>query len=313
FLLEFFILILLALQALHFFLSMTLQSPAPEPHYAHDPNPPFTLVLTILLLVIFFLGFFSIYFCKCLLENVVNSINTRRTPHGPAIDSTKTVHGLDFTIVSSFPTFTYSSVKQYQREKYSLECAICLCDFDDHDLLRLLTTCSHVFHQDCIDLWFQSHKSCPICRRNLDVLDSTQLSETNSNVDETTTNGNVIEIVADRNNVTVDNDNVINIVIEDENKDDNEDVFDKRGLDISLGNEKFPRSHSTGHSILRKRFVQEDDKYKLKLPDHVKEIIVSRHIVTLSATTFGEIDSNSTNIHKGFGEISSCTTQIDVI
>ncbi|CAO2819622.1 unnamed protein product [Amaranthus hypochondriacus] len=293
---------------------MMLQSPAPEPHYAHDPNPPFTLVLTILLLVIFFLGFFSIYFCKCLLENIVNSINNRQTPDGAPIDSTKTLHGLDFTIVSSFPTFTYSSVKQYQREKYGLECAICLCDFDDHDLLRLITTCSHVFHQECIDLWFQSHKSCPVCRRDLDVSGSTQLSETNSNVDDNTTNGNTVEIVVDRNNVTVDNDDDINIVIEDDNKHDNQDMVDKCGQNhISLCNEKFPRSHSTGHSILRERFVQDDDKYKLRLPNHVKEIIISRHIVTLSATTFGEIASNSTNIHKGFGEISSCTTQIDVI
>ncbi len=47
------------------------------------------------------------------------------------------------------------------------ECAVCLSDFEEEDDLRLLPGCKHVFHKDCIDVWFQSHSTCPLCRASL--------------------------------------------------------------------------------------------------------------------------------------------------
>jgi hypothetical protein len=47
------------------------------------------------------------------------------------------------------------------------ECAVCLSEFEEEDDLRLLPGCKHVFHQDCIDVWFQSHSTCPLCRASL--------------------------------------------------------------------------------------------------------------------------------------------------
>ncbi|KAH9533131.1 hypothetical protein CY35_18G035200 [Sphagnum magellanicum] len=47
------------------------------------------------------------------------------------------------------------------------ECAVCLSDFEEEDDLCLLPGCKHVFHQDCIDVWFQSHSTCPLCRASL--------------------------------------------------------------------------------------------------------------------------------------------------
>jgi hypothetical protein len=45
-----------------------------------------------------------------------------------------------------------------------LECAVCLCQFEDNDILRLLPKCQHAFHVDCVDLWLASHSTCPLCR-----------------------------------------------------------------------------------------------------------------------------------------------------
>ncbi|GFZ15457.1 RING/U-box superfamily protein [Actinidia rufa] len=92
-----------------------------------------------------------------------------RTPVGTA--GANGGQGLDPITIQSFPTFPYSSVKDLRKEKYGLECAICLSEFLDDDILRLLTTCCHVFHQECIDLWLESHKTCPVCRRSLDTLE----------------------------------------------------------------------------------------------------------------------------------------------
>ncbi|CAK9859794.1 unnamed protein product [Sphagnum jensenii] len=47
------------------------------------------------------------------------------------------------------------------------ECTVCLSDFEEEDDLRLLPGCKHVFHKDCIDVWFQSHSTCPLCRASL--------------------------------------------------------------------------------------------------------------------------------------------------
>ncbi|CAN6825371.1 unnamed protein product [Brassica oleracea] len=48
------------------------------------------------------------------------------------------------------------------------ECAICLSEFSEEDTVRLITMCRHGFHSVCIDLWFESHKTCPVCRCELD-------------------------------------------------------------------------------------------------------------------------------------------------
>lgn len=61
----------------------------------------------------------------------------------------------------------YSDVKGHRLGKDALECAVCLCEFEDDDLLRLLPVCSHVFHRDCVDVWLDSHVSCPVCRSDL--------------------------------------------------------------------------------------------------------------------------------------------------
>ncbi len=44
------------------------------------------------------------------------------------------------------------------------ECAVCLSEFEAEDSLRLLPKCKHIFHLECIDVWFQSHSTCPLCR-----------------------------------------------------------------------------------------------------------------------------------------------------
>ncbi|KAJ8453064.1 hypothetical protein Cgig2_014827 [Carnegiea gigantea] len=45
------------------------------------------------------------------------------------------------------------------------DCAICLSEFADGDLMRILPQCGHIFHVTCIDTWLTSHSSCPSCRQ----------------------------------------------------------------------------------------------------------------------------------------------------
>ncbi|CAN0824976.1 RING-H2 finger protein ATL74 [Linum grandiflorum] len=47
------------------------------------------------------------------------------------------------------------------------ECSICLAEFLDTDMVRVLPECSHGFHVACIDGWLASHSSCPNCRHSV--------------------------------------------------------------------------------------------------------------------------------------------------
>ncbi|XP_010542349.1 PREDICTED: RING-H2 finger protein ATL60 [Tarenaya hassleriana] len=68
--------------------------------------------------------------------------------------------GLDPSTLGSIPVVVFKP----QDFKDGLECAVCLSDLVDGDNARLLPSCSHGFHVDCIDMWFQSHSTCPVCR-----------------------------------------------------------------------------------------------------------------------------------------------------
>uniref|UniRef100_A0A0E0L8V8 RING-type E3 ubiquitin transferase n=1 Tax=Oryza punctata TaxID=4537 RepID=A0A0E0L8V8_ORYPU len=46
----------------------------------------------------------------------------------------------------------------------ALECAVCLSEVADGEKVRLLPKCDHGFHVECIDMWFHSHDTCPLCR-----------------------------------------------------------------------------------------------------------------------------------------------------
>ncbi|KAF8387718.1 hypothetical protein HHK36_026372 [Tetracentron sinense] len=77
-------------------------------------------------------------------------------------DPTNTLsQGLEPSILTSLPTFLYSSTTTHDQV---LECAVCLSEFEDKDEVRLLPKCNHSFHIDCIDMWFHSHSTCPLCR-----------------------------------------------------------------------------------------------------------------------------------------------------
>ncbi|KAJ0259759.1 RING-H2 finger protein ATL28 [Hirschfeldia incana] len=128
---------------------------------------PVTVILTGGLLFIIVAGFFSLFFWRCLLNRLSSAWTLQRTPYGDLIHVTTPPEniGLDPYIIKSFPVLLYSSATMRNQ---CTECAICLSEFSDEDTVRLITVCRHGFHSACIDSWFASHKTCPVCRCELD-------------------------------------------------------------------------------------------------------------------------------------------------
>ncbi|XWS39009.1 hypothetical protein CRYUN_Cryun18bG0013200 [Craigia yunnanensis] len=69
--------------------------------------------------------------------------------------------GLDARVLKSLPVFTFSSKTHPDT---TLECAVCLSEFEENESGRVLPKCNHSFHLECIDMWFHSHSTCPLCR-----------------------------------------------------------------------------------------------------------------------------------------------------
>lgn len=49
------------------------------------------------------------------------------------------------------------------------QCAVCLEDLQEETKLTIMMPCSHIFHRSCISRWFEEQKSCPMCRREIEL------------------------------------------------------------------------------------------------------------------------------------------------
>lgn len=130
---------------------------------------PSIVVIIIILTIIFFLSGCLHLLIRCLVmrspRRDPNSIVTLTALQGQ-LQQLFHLHdsGVEQAFIDTLPVFFYKSVKGL---KEGADCAVCLCEFEGEDRLRLLPKCSHAFHMDCIDTWLLSHSTCPLCRRSL--------------------------------------------------------------------------------------------------------------------------------------------------
>jgi Ring finger domain len=88
--------------------------------------------------------------------------------------------GIDEATLNTYPEVLYAEAKKLMAEENKQEencgwkvmlssataacCSICLADYKDTDVLRVLPDCGHMFHVTCVDLWLKSRPTCPVCR-----------------------------------------------------------------------------------------------------------------------------------------------------
>jgi len=211
-------------------------------------SPSMAIVLVGLVGACFFMACFSICFRKCASED-----ESLRGANAQARRQNEGNRGLDRAVIESFPVFSYDLVKGLKAQtKETLECAVCLSEFEDDEQLRLLPKCSHAFHPDCIDTWLFSHTTCPVCRTSLVPADDGNPTGTGYGIiepPEITPSYEVAVVVDGARNGSVRRDNIVETPMAPESADSQESLY-VLGLDEG---KKFRRSYSTGHSLVRLR------------------------------------------------------------
>jgi len=59
---------------------------------------------------------------------------------------------------------TVSNMEKYMKDNINNNCSICYQKFEKVDDM-IVTKCKHIFHKDCLNIWFERKSKCPLCRR----------------------------------------------------------------------------------------------------------------------------------------------------
>ncbi|KAD0644031.1 hypothetical protein R6Q59_003147 [Mikania micrantha] len=292
-------LLLFLLQIIPYVGAQASSPPPPGYPYANF-NPSIITIIVILVAALFFMGFFSIYIRRRS-NNVGGSIRRALSIRR----ATAASRGLDSSVIETFPTFVYSTVKGLKIGKGALECAVCLNEYEDEETLRLIPKCDHVFHPECIDAWFENHVTCPVCRANLvpDSGDSggvpaeLELSGSGDEQHQTAAvgEGNENDAVADSDSVSISivGDPVVNVqppATETESLNRNLSVKPNWPPIFPRLFDKF-RSHSTGHSLVQPG--ENLDRFTLRLPEDVRKQVVSRALLNRTGSTVRMVGEGS--------------------
>ncbi|CAH1438911.1 unnamed protein product [Lactuca virosa] len=105
------------------------------------------------LIVISFIVIYYCCACRTRDSNDASSLPPSSTP--PPLDAAAMI-----TIYHRTPTET---------NEESLECTICLEVIKEGEKVKVLLSCCHCYHCECIDKWLIANSSCPMCRTSVPV------------------------------------------------------------------------------------------------------------------------------------------------
>ncbi|KAL5727719.1 RING-type E3 ubiquitin transferase [Ranunculus cassubicifolius] len=78
--------------------------------------------------------------------------------------------GLEPIMVATLPTMKFNH--EAFESKEDAQCSICLGEYQEKEILRIIPACGHIFHVACIDVWLHKQSTCPVCR--LPLQDTTE-------------------------------------------------------------------------------------------------------------------------------------------
>lgn len=141
------------------------------------------IVLFVVVVFVVFLHLYAKWYWRRVQQDGSNITRRRRrrldfaAGHRELAAVTALRHGLDPSVLKSIPVIEFSP----QDFKDGLECSVCLSEVSEGEKARLLPKCNHGFHVECIDMWFQSHSTCPLCRNPVSSIPESSQQEITHN------------------------------------------------------------------------------------------------------------------------------------
>ncbi|KAK1436948.1 hypothetical protein QVD17_02732 [Tagetes erecta] len=121
-----------------------------------------TIVALVVVLILVFLFHIYANWLWHRRQQTIDGANNRRIQNQqPGVTVLR--RGLDAAFLKTLPLVEFNP-KDF---KDGLECSVCLSELEEKEKTRILPKCNHVFHAECIDMWFHSHSTCPICRNSV--------------------------------------------------------------------------------------------------------------------------------------------------
>ncbi|KAG0502652.1 hypothetical protein HPP92_002724 [Vanilla planifolia] len=124
--------------------------------------------IVVLFAVVVFLLFLHIYVRWLVIRRSSRRDRLRHrgipSDDGQSLPPSSVHRQLDPLILASLPVLLFSGIGDEGGDEEFGECAVCLNEFEEGEKVRCLPRCGHRFHIDCIDMWFFSHSTCPLCR-----------------------------------------------------------------------------------------------------------------------------------------------------
>ncbi|KAJ1704443.1 hypothetical protein LUZ63_004222 [Rhynchospora breviuscula] len=132
---------------------MSTTSPVADQHVKTCCNFAATSQIIAIAICAFVILYAIISSLRCFLGRRMETDNMLSPPEPP---------GLNPTLVAALPMYRYTH--QGRGDVPEPECAICLSEVNEGEEVKLLPVCMHLFHKDCIELWLEKKRTCPVCR-----------------------------------------------------------------------------------------------------------------------------------------------------
>ncbi|XP_019230094.1 PREDICTED: RING-H2 finger protein ATL16-like [Nicotiana attenuata] len=179
---------------------------------SHSSFPIIAIAIIGIFAIIFLLVIYYVFVIKCCLNwqriDLLRpfSFSRRRNIEDPLMVYSQAVEnrGLNESVIRSIPVFQYKKREEKKDDLLventtSCECVVCLNEFQENEMLRVIPNCAHVFHIDCIDIWLQNNANCPLCRISI----SSSKNTTNSPLDQIITHQDQDYVVIEIGNLPI--------------------------------------------------------------------------------------------------------------
>lgn len=144
-------------------MSSSISPTSSENSSSKASHPLIITCVVIANVLIILIIYFVFFFWKCNRGSAWDEAFDNSASANSSPCSSPRASGVEEKDLSLLPEFVHGGTEGEEKE----ECAVCITEFVNGQIGRILPICGHKFHIECVDTWFRKHSTCPICRTDV--------------------------------------------------------------------------------------------------------------------------------------------------